>query len=65
MVENKISDPFDWNPGQVSLFGFGQKINHDDMIWLEKHGKAKPFEVRSGWRRIGVAASDHTRPKQR
>jgi len=24
---------------------------YDDMIWLEKYGKAKVFEVRSVWRR--------------
>jgi len=23
----------------------------DDLIWLEKHSTAKPFEVRSVWRR--------------
>ena len=51
VVQQKISDPFDWNPGQVTSFGLGQKIIHDDMIWLEKHGKAKPFEVRSVWQR--------------
>ena len=41
----------DWGAGEVSSFGFGLEIRHDDMLWLEKHGKAKPFEVRSLWRR--------------
>ena len=50
-VEQKISDPFEWKAGKVTSLGFGQKIKHDDMIWLEKFGKAKPFEVRSVWRR--------------
>ncbi|MHA1572289.1 MAG: hypothetical protein ACTSWM_10735, partial [Alphaproteobacteria bacterium] len=51
MVEQKISDPFDWKKGSVRLFGFGVEIRHDDMLWLEKYAKAKPFEVRSVWRR--------------
>jgi len=51
IVEQKISDPFDWKKGSVRSFGFGLEIRHDDMLWLEKHAKAKPFLVRSVWRR--------------
>ncbi len=51
VVEQKISDPFDWKKGSVRSFGFGLEIRHDDMLWLQKHAKAKPFEVRSVWRR--------------
>ena len=51
MVEQKISDPFDWKKGSVRSFGFGVEIRHDDMLWLEKYAKAKPFLVRSVWRR--------------
>ncbi len=32
-------------------FGFGLEIRHDDMLWLQKCAKAKPFLVRSVWRR--------------
>ncbi len=40
-----------WGADEVSSFGFGLEIRHDDMLWLEKHAKAKPFLVRSVWRR--------------
>ena len=50
-VEQKISDPFDWKKGSVRSFGFGLEIRHDDMLWLQKHAKAKPFLVRSVWQR--------------
>ena len=53
-VENKISDPFDWTPGRVNKFekyGIKREIRHDDMIKLQRYGKAKPFTVRSVWRR--------------
>jgi len=50
MVEQKISDPFDFTSGRF-FTAPGERISHDDMIWLDKHGKAKIFEVRSIWRR--------------
>ena len=51
---HKVNDPFDWTPGRVNKFekaGIKLEIRHDEMIKLQKYGKAKPFIVRSVWRR--------------
>lgn len=49
-VEQKISDPYDFTSGR-SFSAFGERMSHDDLIWLERYGKAKVFEVHSVWRR--------------
>ena len=54
VVGQKISDPFDFHSGkkfEFQKYGFKEVVESDEMIWLAKYGKAKPFEVRSVWRR--------------
>ena len=51
IVEHKILDPFTFSPDRVNRFPGGQTLVHNDMLFLQKHTKAKPFTVRSIWHR--------------
>jgi hypothetical protein len=39
----------------INRFPFGERLVHNDMLWLQSNGRAKPFVVRSVWRRKVVA----------
>ena len=51
VVTHTIADPFEFTPGRVNNFFGIEKVVHNEMLWLEAHGRAKRFTVRSVWRR--------------
>ena len=53
-IQQNWRDTYDFAPGQTFRFppiGPAVEVKSDDLIFLHRMGKARPFQLRSSWRR--------------
>jgi peptidoglycan hydrolase-like protein with peptidoglycan-binding domain len=53
-IQQNWRDVFDFTPGaktELRIEGMGMTVDHDEMIFLHRMGRAKPFRMRSTWNR--------------